>query len=447
MSRPQQAARPIVRSIRHSSCTPATRTRCIAARQFSSTPSRKDESTTTAQPNPPQKLSDTYAGSQWTLDDLQRIASPSQGSLRRRAALATSYNIPFEQMPYQCFQEARKILNEDRQEKIAKIVAETEKIKRLEAADPSTYGWTEAYKNTRLASMRKYVEELKILADINDPLVKRRFEDGMGDMNKPIYRYLANRKWHAMDYKIIVQRINQFHIVPDILPKFDPTMDVRMSFRGQPISPGTTLNSRVTEVAPTLKMQVFDKGERLLSVIVLDADVPSVETDTFTRRCHFLAANIPWDQTKNQLALRKIGSSSSSPSASSEAGGTLAVPWLPPFAQKGTPYHRLAIFVLEQESPLDPATLKQTYQDRENFSLKSFRDKFAAAPVGFTMFRAEWDDNTADVMGRHGIPGADVEFKAEHFKSLKTPRKARGWEAKRQKAKFKSLWKYTKRIA
>jgi len=92
-------------------------------------------------------------------------------------------------MPYQCFQEARKILNQDRQEKIAKIVAETEKIKRLEAADPSTYGWTEAYKNTRLASMRKYVEELKILADINDPLVKRRFEDGMG-MNR---LYVARR--------------------------------------------------------------------------------------------------------------------------------------------------------------------------------------------------------------------------------------------------------------
>jgi len=267
-------------------------------------------------------------------------------------------------------------------------------------------------------------------------------------MNKPIYRYLANRKWRAMDYNIIVQRINQFHIVPDILPKFDPTMDVRMSFRGQPISPGTTLNSRVTEVAPTLKMQVFDKGERLLSVIVLDADVPSVETDTFTSRCHFLAANIPWDQTKKQLALRRIGS----PTPSAPEDGVLAVHWLPPFAQKGTPYHRLAVFVLEQRAgdpPLDPARLKELYEGpgRDHFSLKSFRDKFGARPVGFTMFRAEWDDNTADVMERHGIPGADVEFRPEHFKSLKGPRKARGWEAKRQKPKYKSLWKYTKRIA
>jgi hypothetical protein len=28
--------------------------------------------------------------------------------------------------------------------------------------------------------MRAYVERLKILADINDPMVKRRFEDGQG---------------------------------------------------------------------------------------------------------------------------------------------------------------------------------------------------------------------------------------------------------------------------
>jgi large subunit ribosomal protein L35 len=125
------------------------------------------------------------SGSQWTPEQLERLTSPIMGSRRRRAALATSDNIPFEQMPYECFQEARKILNEDRQEKIAEIVAETEKIKRIEAQDPSTYRGGEVYKQKRLASLRKHIEELKILADINDPLVKRRFEDGMGACPPP----------------------------------------------------------------------------------------------------------------------------------------------------------------------------------------------------------------------------------------------------------------------
>ena len=266
-------------------------------------------------------------------------------------------------------------------------------------------------------------------------------------MSKPIYRYLAEEKWRSMDYKIITQRIEQFHIVPDLLPKFEPTMDVKMSFRGIKVAPGTLLDSRVTEVAPTLQIQAFDRGERLISVVVMDADVPDAESDRYTRRCHFLAANIPWDPTKKQLSLRQLGREVEGAPASNE----LAVPWLPPFSQKGLPYHRLTVFVLEQKpgQTLDIARLKALYggEGRGRFGLKSFRDKFDLNPVGFNMFRSVWDDNTAGVMERAGIPGADIEFKPQRLASLKPPRAARGWEAKRQKPKFKSLWKYTKRIA
>lgn len=88
--------------------------------------------------------------------------------------------MPFEQLPYQCFQEARKILQEDRQEKIQAIAKELTKIKRLEATPADQVPGGERKKNLRLASLRKYLEELKILADINDPMVKRKFEDGLG---------------------------------------------------------------------------------------------------------------------------------------------------------------------------------------------------------------------------------------------------------------------------
>ena len=88
--------------------------------------------------------------------------------------------VPFEQMPYQCFQEARKVLNQDREEKISKIIDQTERIKRLEATEASTFRGGEPYKQRRLQSLRAEVEKLKIMADINDPEVKRRFEDGMG---------------------------------------------------------------------------------------------------------------------------------------------------------------------------------------------------------------------------------------------------------------------------
>lgn len=104
------------------------------------------------------------------------------GSRRRRAAIKSSDNIPFEKLPYQCFQEALKVLREDREEKIKEIQTERLRISNLVAKDASTIKGGEQAKQQRLSSMRKYLEYLKIQADINDPLIKKRFEDGEGMM-------------------------------------------------------------------------------------------------------------------------------------------------------------------------------------------------------------------------------------------------------------------------
>ena len=61
------------------------------------------------------------------------------------------------------------------------LAKEIAKIKRLEATPADQVPGGERKKNLRLTSLRKYLEKLKILVDINDPLVKRRFEDGFGE--------------------------------------------------------------------------------------------------------------------------------------------------------------------------------------------------------------------------------------------------------------------------
>ena len=101
------------------------------------------------------------------------------GSRRRRAAIPSSDNVPFEQMPYQCFQEARKVLQEDRNVKLAQISEMRKRIAHWSNVPAEDCGG-EFAKKGKLVSMQKYLEELKILADINDPLIKKRFEDGMG---------------------------------------------------------------------------------------------------------------------------------------------------------------------------------------------------------------------------------------------------------------------------
>lgn len=256
-------------------------------------------------------------------------------------------------------------------------------------------------------------------------------------MNKPIYRYYAQRKWRSYDQRLINQRIKQFNIVPDVLPKLEPTADVQLYFRKLKIPPGQIVDSLVSENVPRLRVQVFDKGERLVTVVVVDADVPYPEKDSFTKRCHYLAANIPLDPTDTSLPLSRI-----------KRDDQLAVPWLPAFSQKGAPYHRMGIYLLEQApgEKVDVAKLKELYSARDHFSLKSLRDKFSLKPFGFNMFRTVWDANTASLMQRHELPGAEVEFRPTRVHSLKPPVKARGWEAKRQGPKYRHLWKYTKRI-
>ena len=111
---------------------------------------------------------------------LEKAGTPPVGSRRRRAALRTSLGLPFLEMPYQCFQEALQVIAQDREAKVAKIKATSTKIQKLEASDGSQFKNGVAMKELKLKDLRNYLEELKILADINSPVVKKKFEDGLG---------------------------------------------------------------------------------------------------------------------------------------------------------------------------------------------------------------------------------------------------------------------------
>ncbi|KAF3770938.1 PEBP-like protein, partial [Cryphonectria parasitica EP155] len=449
MSRCQQAARPIALCLRPRSSAqiagPSIST--AAARLFSNSASRPDGETTTSSPNETarreltaQLLDPNTTTLPWAEKKLQRKGIEPIGSRRRRAAVRQTPNIPFEQLPYHCFQEARKILAKDRAEKLEEIKRAHLRAKTIEATPVKVYRGGETFKNKRLDSLQRHVEALKIQADINDPAVKRKWEDGVADMSKPIYRYLNEQRWRDMAYKILVQRVQQFHITPDVLPKFDPKMDVQLSFHGYRIRPGEIVDSLVSEAPPNVRVQVFDSKQRLVSVVVMDSDVPDAETDSFGRRLHFMAANIPVDCLTKNISLIRV----------SKDQDKLAVPWLPPFSQEGAPYHRLSVWILEQHegAELDVAKLREEYSNnRDGFSLRSFKSEQNVRPYGFNMFRTIWDEGTKAVMQRHGIPGADIVFRRQRVHSLKSPKKARGWEAKRQGPKYRHLWKYTKNIA
>ena len=162
-----------------------------ASHSLKTTASRQNEaiieSTTDATiPPPPPPIPSQYL-------DPETVSTPRQerklfktlglqpiGSRRRRAALKGSDNVPFEQMPYQCFQEARKVLLADREIKLAQIAEMRKRIARWQNTPAAECGG-EVAKKGKLVRMQKHLEDLKVLADINDPMIKKRFEDGMGN--------------------------------------------------------------------------------------------------------------------------------------------------------------------------------------------------------------------------------------------------------------------------
>ncbi|KAK2801495.1 hypothetical protein FQN50_007711 [Emmonsiellopsis sp. PD_5] len=401
MAHCELASRPLFQCLRQSYKKSLPAVQLPSTRAFSSTAAPKDEAQTEAPKQPFYRAPDPALVTSPRLERrLMRAGTPPIGSRRRRAALQNSPNIPFEQLPYQCFQEARNILLEDRAEKLQQIATERDRIARLRATDPKESGGERRW-NDRLRSMEKHLEWLKIQADINDPLVRRRFEDGMADMSKPIYRYLADKKWREYRRSIIVQRITQMKVIPDVLPHIDPIADVKLAFGRKDVPPGNFVNSQVSSVPARLSIQSFERGEKLVTIAIVDSDVPDPENDIFRSRCHFLAVNVPISPTSPKVALEQLSE-----------GDQVVLPWLPPYAQKGSPYHRLSVIVLEQknQAALELAKVAEKVQ-RDDFSLRALETRHRLKPIGAHLFRSQWDEDTATVMKNAGIEGAEIELR------------------------------------
>lgn len=236
-------------------------------------------------------------------------------------------------------------------------------------------------------------------------------------MNKPIYRYLADQKWRSYKRNVLEQRLNQMNVVPDLLPTLDIVADIDLGFGRKTIPPGEFVSSLISESMPRLNVQTFTPGERLVTVLVVDGDVPVLDQDTFAYRCHFIASNIPLSPTKTSIPLQRIEQEDKK--TVDATAKKIAVPWLSPWAHKGAPYHRLAVFVFEQKDAqaLDIAKISKT--QRESFNVRSFAIKHKLNAITATLFRTQWDDTMAGVMERAGLKDQiGVELKRKRIEPL-----------------------------
>jgi large subunit ribosomal protein L35 len=227
-------------------------------------------------------------------------------------------------------------------------------------------------------------------------------------MSKPIYRHLAERKWREYRRKVLVQRITQMNVVPDVIPNVDPILDVKIAFGRYEASPGDFVPSHISQEPCQLTLQSFEKGEKLVTVAVVDPDVPNFETDGFDVRCHFLASNVTISPTQPLVDLGKLSTESQ-----------VLLPWMPPHAQKGSPYHRISVVVLQQKDniPIDLGVAMKKVQ-RDGFTVRSFMSRHLLTPISASLFRTQWDETMAAVMAKAGIEGANLELKRKKVEPL-----------------------------
>lgn len=197
-------------------------------------------------------------------------------------------------------------------------------------------------------------------------------------------------------------------VIPDVLPHCDPVVETKMYYGKRLVQPGEFVNSLVSTTPPKLDVQMFEGGQKLVTIAIVDPDVPNVEKDTYDYKTHFVAVNIPISATSTKIDLTQLAESQ------------VVFPWVPPVAQKGSPYHRLSLFVMEQKDSLalDAEAIKANEPRLENVKLRTLQGRYKLKPIGAHLFRTQWDETMLQVMQQVGFAQPDLELRTKPVEPL-----------------------------
>ncbi|CCG83372.1 Putative uncharacterized protein [Taphrina deformans PYCC 5710] len=302
------------------------------------------------------------------------------------------------------FDLALDIIKNDRQLTKQKMHATKKKIKTLETKPDSSL------KTSQLRDLKVYHRQLEGLLDINDPEIHWRHARGDIDLNMPIYRHLAQRKWQEKALRLLEQRVTQMSVTPDIIPIISPTVDVRLNFPGRTkgerkglFEAGEMLNSRESSIAPKIEIQSFGDDSKKYSIAIVDQDVPDEANDAFKSYLHYLQTDVVLSPVEHAV---------------DAANGKVIHSFIPPHPHKGTPYHRYTVVVWEQPEqapqPNAPLAGKQAIP-RENFDAQKFAQQNGLHAVGINFWRQVWDENVSSVMADY----PEVAFVEKNFRPIK----------------------------
>ncbi|KAL0065696.1 mitochondrial 54S ribosomal protein YmL35 [Marasmius tenuissimus] len=303
--------------------------------------------------------------------------------------------------------------------------------------------------DAELESMRERLRILQVQSEINLPSVRWTVANAMGvslfsrsfasspwlsfwvsvmstlpsamfptsNMRVPSHRYLVEQRWRK-DGKLdlLMERIHQMNIVPDVLPVIHPSIDLDVTVKPplnrtfvSPrriflVEPGKYLTPQQTLRPPMLFPHVYHTDTRLYTMLMIDPDVPDEENRTFTTYLHWMKPNIPLSAT-HRGPIPELNSHTT---------------YIPPHPQRGTPYHRYTILLLPNppktsyglnveakarrgvstSESLDIPVVPD--KERLGFNVREFVKQWglnAALGGGYHMYRQVWDDTVTGIYG------------------------------------------------
>lgn len=252
------------------------------------------------------------------------------------------------------------------------------------------------------AEIIKKLEHHRVKAEFHNPEARFNFmvRDSI-DMNEPIYRYLSRSEWAARDMLILMQRLEQHHVIPDTMPTLDPRANVDVQFvtpNMASFEPGSFLSNEVCERRPRVSIQEYEpiQKDSLYSVVIVNPDVPDLENDSYKTLLHYAAVNIPISNDAPEVDFTKA---------------TELADYLPPHPEKNAPAQRLCVWVFRQ-----PARIEGAEVAREQFDIRQFAGANNLDAVGAHMWRVRYDLTTDFIRAKYGLGEGNVYFRARTAK-------------------------------
>ena len=197
-------------------------------------------------------------------------------------------------------------------------------------------------------------------------------------MDRPVIRHLAQKRWEkegGLDR--LMQRVEQMGVVPDLVGGIRGSAPITFSTSQGEVEPGSVQLPSAFENPPSLNVQILDNTEALYTLLVVDADAPNYETQSYSQRLHYYKSDISLNHSTGEQDLFGSGI------------GKEALGWEAPLPPRGSGVHRYVFLLLRQSSSSSAPT------QREDFDVRSLSEQ-GSEITALSLFRSKWtkEENT-----------------------------------------------------